>query len=250
MAKCNQCDGCGQYVIPGVTAVLSFIAAYFMRHEGVPWTATGVIAFIGFVAGLYFVDWIRDRRRKPVASASFPTETTDQIIHLNKIPTEPRWTLTDKDPVKLPKFKLEMIPGLPSEKALRIDIPEGNTLTFDLQYERKDINSVDFLGHFNPDSLLYVRMVGRDHNGKEARPLWFCISRGNKPPERHAHGREWSLWLTPKLDKTAEDWERVSVEVQKTFAQTFGSDGYEFVGVDGIRFRRTLTIGSVAFRGS
>lgn len=140
----------------------------------------------------------------------------------------------------------------PHGDALRISVPGDNALVHTMEPLVCDRVVIRCLREWSP---IYIRLSVRDHRRRAVPDAYLLIdpsgaSPGHTPERRvGAAGRPLNEWtIHPQTDMIGDGlWERITVDIMREFAASFGAAGCTLIGVDGIVIRGNCTISTVDF---
>jgi len=126
-------------------------------------------------------------------------------------------------------------------RCLRLNVPKATPVTH--EFHEVNAKRVQIIGKFSNSSAVHLRFAGTNDEKRPEYELWLLVERGPKAvkDESVPGRREWTKWFTPKFNKNG-GWEKITVSLPKDFNDTFGTNGFQYGGVNAICFRGNFTI--------
>jgi hypothetical protein len=212
-------------------------------------------------------DWILSHRHNTIKSSA-PTNDSVVLGQVDLTSAEPDGQLAKNKPFKTITFKsklkpttwkllvpdenlrphqkpLSNIPESPHGKALLIDIPRYNGITY--RMPPQNAKCIEFIIEWSDRATPYIGLC-LAKNGIIDPDFWFMISASldQADPKQEFPPREWKIYV-PHEQIGPRGWWRLVIDVDKHFADTFAKQGYSLVGINAIRFRGKQSVASINF---
>jgi hypothetical protein len=160
----------------------------------------------------------------------------------------PDWTVHPNERIGLMHESwFKVIPEMGGQpRCLKLNVPKATPVTH--EFHEVNAKRVIIIGKFSNSSVVHLRFAGTNDEKRPEYELWLLVERGPKAvkDESVPGRREWTKWFTPKFNKNG-GWEKITVSLPKDFNDTFGTNGFQYGGVNAIRFRGNFTMSKITF---
>jgi hypothetical protein len=106
----------------------------------------------------------------------------------------------------------------------------------------KPCKTIEFIIQPQPGSACYAKVKILSKDGSVQKEVWLNINAGNQNPKKTSDV-EWGMFVP--LKRLESGWISLRANMKKSVAKTFGSDGWRFAEVTGIRLRGPLKMAKV-----
>jgi len=89
----------------------------------------------------------------------------------------------------------------------------------------------------------YAKVGIVSNSGTESREVWLAIQIGNRKPVRRDWDNEWTIFVSG--EPLNGGWVIISLNLIEEVAKTYGTEGWVYDQLSGIRFRGHLTLGKI-----
>ena len=123
--------------------------------------------------------------------------------------------------------------------AVRIALPVGAFMDYTVPREFQLNTKVEFAAELQ---LIYAKVRIRSRNSQAEQSVWLALHPGTNVPVPCGDGSfEWNYPVQPETVELG--WSQYEIKLQDAVRDTFGRNGWSFVGVVGFRLRLDNTFG-------